>query len=146
MDVAERGWKGRARLTPPQRGFRWFKSKNVVCLEHYRRLRDVTERKVSWTAAPRPRAAAFDNASINETNTEKYQGRQYHGQPIALQRPPIAPNTGCKTALAPAMRKRPFSPPMLGDFVPTTVLKSLRYLQLSAIDYARRHVFGLRQP
>jgi hypothetical protein len=34
-------------LTPPQRGFRWFKSKNVVCLEHYRRLRDVTERKVS---------------------------------------------------------------------------------------------------
>jgi hypothetical protein len=34
-------------LTPPRRGFRWFKSKNVICLEHYRRLRGATERKAS---------------------------------------------------------------------------------------------------
>jgi len=27
----------KAEPTPPRRGYRWFRSENVVCLEHYRR-------------------------------------------------------------------------------------------------------------
>ena len=38
----------RARLTEWKgRGYRWFRSENVVCIEHYRRLELLPQRKAS---------------------------------------------------------------------------------------------------
>ena len=37
----------KAEPTPPRRGFRWFKSENIVCFEHYRRSEALPQRKVS---------------------------------------------------------------------------------------------------
>jgi hypothetical protein len=34
-------------LTPPRRGFRWFRSENIVCIEHYRRSEALPQRKAS---------------------------------------------------------------------------------------------------
>jgi hypothetical protein len=28
-------------------GYRWFKSENIVCIEHYRRLESISQRKAS---------------------------------------------------------------------------------------------------
>jgi hypothetical protein len=37
----------KAEPTPPGGGFRWFRSENVVCIEHYRRPKELPERKAS---------------------------------------------------------------------------------------------------
>jgi hypothetical protein len=34
-------------LTPPRGGFRWFKSENIICFEHYRRPESPPQRKAS---------------------------------------------------------------------------------------------------
>lgn len=39
----------KAEPTPPRCGFRWFRSKNIVCLEHYRKseTKPAPQQKVS---------------------------------------------------------------------------------------------------